>query len=78
MLREDYYGETRSELFIQKTGLADNGTYHCQAENKAARVVSNFTLHVTEGASAPTILEVMTALFHHTTTTRTVRVVLSH
>ena len=59
VLREDYYGETRSELFIQKTGLADNGTYHCQAENKAARVVSNFTLHVTDaGASAPTILEV--------------------
>ena len=41
-------GNIRSELFIQGTGPADNGTYRCQAENKAARAVSNFTLHVTD------------------------------
>ena len=29
-------GNIRSELFIQGTGPADNGTYRCQAENKAA------------------------------------------
>ena len=27
-------GNIRSELFIQGTGPADNGTYRCQAENK--------------------------------------------
>ena len=43
-------GNIRSELFIQGTGPADNGTYRCQAENKAARATSNFTLHVTDRA----------------------------
>ena len=43
-------GNIRSELFIQGTGPADNGTYRCQAENKAARATSNFTLHVTDGS----------------------------
>ena len=32
-------GETRSELLIHHTSAADNGTYYCQAENKAARFV---------------------------------------
>ncbi len=45
-------GETRSELLIVDTSEADNGTYHCRAENKAARAVSNFTLHVVSGSGA--------------------------
>ena len=28
-------GETRSELLIREASAADNGTYHCRAENKA-------------------------------------------
>ena len=51
-------GETRSELLIQQTNIKDNGTYFCQAENKAARSVSNFTLHVTDSVDSPTILQV--------------------
>ena len=51
-------GETRSELLIQQTSIQDNGTYFCQAENKAARSVSNFTLHVTDSVDSPTILQV--------------------
>ena len=43
---------------IQQTNIHDNGTYFCQAENKAARSVSNFTLHVTDGVDTPTILQV--------------------
>ena len=39
--------ETRSELLVRNASLLDNGTFHCQAENKAARIISNFTLHVT-------------------------------
>ena len=51
----------RSELVIEHTGVGDNGTYYCQAENKAARSISNFTLHVTDrdlNPDAPTILQV--------------------
>ena len=48
-------GNIRSELFIQGTGPADNGTYRCQAENKAATATSNFTLHVTERAEGGTL-----------------------
>ena len=48
----------RSELLIQNTSLEDNGTYHCEARNKAARAVSNFTLHVTSVIDAPEILKV--------------------
>jgi hypothetical protein len=51
----------RSELVIEHTGAGDNGTYYCQAENKAARSVSNFTLHVTDrdfNPDGPTILQV--------------------
>ena len=51
-------GESRSELLIQQTNAHDNGTYYCQAENKAARSVSNFTLHVTNSVDSPTILQV--------------------
>ncbi len=60
-------GETRSELLIQHTSSDDNGTYYCQAENKAARSVSNFTLHVTDGTDAPTILQVLSQLYHDVT-----------
>ena len=52
-------GESRSELLIQQTNSHDNGTYYCQAENKAARSVSNFTLHVTDSVDSPTILQVI-------------------
>ena len=55
------HGETRSELLIQNTSAGDNGTYHCQAENKAARSVSNFTLHVTMHVDPPKILKVCLA-----------------
>ena len=48
-------GNIRSELFIQGTGPADNGTYRCQAENKAATATSNFTLHVTDRAEGGTL-----------------------
>ena len=48
-------GNIRSELFIQGTGPADNGTYRCQAENKAARATSNFTLHVTDRPEGGTL-----------------------
>ena len=48
-------GNIRSELFIQGTGPADNGTYRCQAENKAARATSNFTLHVTDRTEGGTL-----------------------
>lgn len=51
-------GESRSELLISQTSPHDNGTYYCQAENKAARSVSNFTLHVTDSVDSPTILQV--------------------
>ena len=51
-------GETRSELLIQKTSVNDNGTYFCQAQNKAATTISNFTLHVTNSVDSPTILQV--------------------
>lgn len=50
-------GESRSELLIQHTSPNDNGTYYCQAQNKAARTVSNFTVHVTDSVDAPTILQ---------------------
>ena len=53
----------RSELVIEHTGAGDNGTYYCQAENKAARSISNFTLHVTDrevASDGPTILQVRT------------------
>ena len=46
---------------IEHTGVGDNGTYYCQAENKAARSISNFTLHITDreaSSDAPTILQV--------------------
>lgn len=33
-------GETKSELQIQQTSFQDNGTYYCQAENKAARFLN--------------------------------------
>ena len=48
-------GNIRSELFIRGTGPADNGTYRCQAENKAATATSNFTLHVTDRAEGGTL-----------------------
>ena len=48
-------GNIRSELFIQGTGPADNRTYRCQAENKAARATSNFTLHVTDRTEGGTL-----------------------
>ena len=51
-------GESRSELLIQQTSPNDNGTYYCEAVNKAASSVSNFTLHVTDSVDAPTILQV--------------------
>ena len=51
-------GETRSELLIQDAASNDNGTYHCQAENKAGRSVSNFTLHVISHVDSPKILQV--------------------
>ena len=42
--------ETRSELLIRNaSSLSDNGTFHCQAQNKAAKTISNFTLHVSNG-----------------------------
>lgn len=54
-------GETRSELLIRNTTIHDNGTFHCQAMNKAATVRSNFTLHVTGGHTRePKILQVRT------------------
>jgi len=55
------FKKNRSELVIEHTGVGDNGTYYCQAENKAARSISNFTLHVTDrefNPDAPTILQV--------------------
>ena len=45
-------------LFYLYSSIQDNGTYFCQAENKAARTVSNFTLHVTDSVDSPTILQV--------------------
>ena len=54
-------GESRSELLIQQTSPNDNGTYYCEAVNKAASSVSNFTLHVTDSVDAPTILQVRNA-----------------
>lgn len=56
-------GETRSELLIQHTNVHDNGTYYCQAENKAARSISNFTLHVTDSVDTPTILQLRLEYF---------------
>ncbi len=40
--------ETRSELLVRNASAVDNGTFYCRAENKADRIVSNFTLHVTK------------------------------
>lgn len=56
--------ETRSELIIRNASLSDNGTYHCEASNKAARAVSNFTLHVTSVVDAPEILQVKVLCLH--------------
>ena len=56
-------GETRSELLIRDTSDDDNGTYHCQAENKAARGVSNFTLHVLSNVEEPKILHLRLEYF---------------
>ena len=55
---------SRSELLIQNTSLEDNGTYHCEARNKAARAVSNFTLHVTSVVDSPEILKVYRTVHH--------------
>ena len=60
-------GESRSELLIQQTSPNDNGTYYCQAVNKAASSVSNFTLHVTDSVDAPTILQVRNSGQHKKT-----------
>lgn len=53
--------ETRSELLIHNTSVYDNGTYRCEAKNKAALSVSNFTLHVTDHIDTPKILQVRQA-----------------
>eukprot|EP00095_Tigriopus_kingsejongensis_P009338 maker-scaffold247_size239117-snap-gene-1.26 protein:Tk09338 transcript:maker-scaffold247_size239117-snap-gene-1.26-mRNA-1 annotation:"PREDICTED: uncharacterized protein LOC103514474" len=55
--------ETRSELLLHNTSLQDNGTYHCQAENKAARSVSNFTLHIADHVVTPKILQLRLEYF---------------
>ena len=47
----------RSELIISNTSLADNGTYTCLAENKAGRVMANYSLHVSSLSASPRIME---------------------
>lgn len=56
-------GEVRSELLIRDTKIQDNGTYHCQADNKADRAVSNITLHVLTGRDEPKILHLRLEYF---------------